>query len=550
MALVLSEPSVHAAVRLCASAGGEPSDALASLRRLLQLDKRAITLRDAEGRTALCLALELDAGGATQALLDTGAASAVWGAGSGCAGALTCALPHAIGGRAKAIPSSRTATAAVDASLAEHISHLGLAERNRSCCAGAALAPTAAAASSSSPTPNSSSAAAHIFSPGAARVCASCGACTADADCEYLDGSESPGDPCGCGQSDAGCVACGLCRTCCASLPRCSAAAGGAGGAAAGRTFAVGDLVTLVAGSAGSAQLAAYCVPGDPGVLATLTGTSATVRWLKTGQTLGANTPWLAPFLPTLLSEPGPLERLRPGHFVTLKPRGAPSSGSLGAPGDGVVGIVISDSGERDESSPFGVLVLGKPAAGAVPAPSGAAPAAGTPPSVSQYRRRHLVPRAPLPIAKPSVPGSNIGRGCDASCTLAHSAGSPCLVCGIDWGLHAGHFCPSTGARGSWGGSGGATVTSTAAAAPAPASSAAISQLPLDPRPGARVCSAAPPGCLPSSGTRTEAQALSLWAQWWDWRRAATRGGGRCAGTQAVPSFRTGGCLTWVCSTC
>ena len=39
--------------------------------------------------------------------------------------------------------------------------------------------------------------------------------------------------------------------------------------------------------------------------------------------------------------------------------------------------------------------------------------------------------------------------GCDASCTQNHAADGDCLVCGQDWGIHAGHKCEG-GTRGSW----------------------------------------------------------------------------------------------------
>jgi hypothetical protein len=281
-----ADPAVHAAVRACASTydGQEDqgdSKSLLALRRLVVDDPRALTLRDAQGRTALCVALELGLNSAVRALIEAGAARSVFGAGAG-ASALICALPHAIGGRASAAPLGHAAAAVIDVSLAEHVSHLGLAERNRSCCKEADSA-SGTVLNSVAPTAVVPRPTVHDFSTGSARMCSTCGLCTrSGSSCDYAGGDESPGDPCGCGGADAGCQACGMCRSCCASSPKCTGTADGAGTL---RPLAVGDLVTLLPGSAGIASLAGYSiVPGSPGVVTLVSGAQLNIKWLVGAQ--------------------------------------------------------------------------------------------------------------------------------------------------------------------------------------------------------------------------------------------------------------------------
>lgn len=206
--------------------------------------------------------------------------------------------------------------------------------------------------------------------------------------------------------------------------------------------------------------------PGDLGVVVNVGGSMGVrdviaVRWLKSANTTGVTSASLSPLVPAPLPEPAPNERLRPGHFVTLK-RGAPLSGVLKKPAEGLIGIVVSDSGEADASAPFGILVLGRPVAGAVSVPNASGIAGqGAANIVSQYCRRHLVPRAPLPITRTAEP----------------TFGAPA-------------FQPGFGPGGFGAGRGGklAVVTRPPAPTPGPpAAAAAPAPLPLDPRPGARV---------------------------------------------------------------
>lgn len=129
---VIAESDLHDAVRACAAS---PEAQEATLRSILASDARAILLRDSYGRTPLAVALELKSEAAIRVLLDAGAARTIFAAAAGPA-SLLCMLPHAMGGHSATTKLPRDIATIVDAAFEEHITQLGLSERNRVCCPG------------------------------------------------------------------------------------------------------------------------------------------------------------------------------------------------------------------------------------------------------------------------------------------------------------------------------------------------------------------------------------------------------------------------------
>ena len=455
----------HLLVR--AAAQGAPG-ALAALQRLLASPARESVLvqRNSAQQSALGVALALPAAPHTldvcRLLLAHGAAGSIFVAGPGKDG-IVCALPQAYRPSSAAVPLPpptplqhlhQGALAEVDAALAQVVAHMGLQERNtapgaaggagagapEAAAAAAAAAAAEAAASAAAAAAQAAKPKAHVLVLSRSRLCITCGGCSSGSCSEGYDDGTGTG-LCACGGSSTSCTACGQCSSCCAASPACS------GAPATASALAVGELVTPSA-TPGQLQSSYSMTSQDIGVVAS-SGASASlvVRWITgraAGSSLGAQASWVTPLLPKAPAgagavQPAPLrwQRLRRGDMVLLAPGKAGSSaGALGRASEGKVGIVMADSGEKESTAPFSVLLLGRPAGGVLPA-LGAAAA----PAVSKYKAAHLRAIAPLPLASSAA------------------AAAPAVA---------------------------ALAAAAAIAAPS-ALKSAVSTLPLDPRPGARV---------------------------------------------------------------